>query len=616
MKTRTLYLGGALVIAGLGAWVLGSIFADESTHPQAIRGAQASGSTGPERFAAKRGERAATHEGDEDAAEPERAQDDATLPEVDAPEPAAAAVAEPPPCLLSGTVVDPRGLPVVGAKVRLVSGNRRRRNRSVDVTTDGVGRFQAEVRAGGVWIRVQADGFVPEQEGTEVRAGVPHDVGEIRLARGAQLRGRVTDGAGRPLPQARVRARGPGRGARHDARSDVDGRFSIQVREGVYRLSGEAPGYVATELDGVAVTEEAGAEVALVLQRGGTLRGTVWSPDGKPVPSAQVFAYRDGERLGADAADEQGRFAIDGIEPGPLELFARSEDRALSCRVPIQISAQEQVQDVVLHEAAKIAGQLRTPDGTPLAGVRVRAVEVRGDVRRRSQTDDDGRFAIENLYPGVYRLEVVRQGRRPTSPEGAEAVEVIRGVVERDLVIARGARIAGEVRDASGRPVEGAGVFAIRDGDYLGTTRTDEAGAFEIEDLPGGTYRLFVRGDSDGLVSLSTLEVAPEATLEGLSLVARPPAKLRGRVVGPSGEGLSGVVLEVRGVDSPVERRARTQPDGSFELGPLYDGDYVGELSGDALKLLEAKLGREVQAPEVALSIVNGRDAEQVWVVR
>jgi len=593
MKTRTLYLGGALVIAGLGAWVLGSIFAGESTRPDAIRGAQAPGSTGPERFAAQRGERAASDEG---AAEPERAQDDATLPEADEPEPAAAAGAEPPPCLLSGTVVDPRGLPVVGAKVRLISGNRRRRNRSVDVTTDGVGRFQAEVRAGGVWIRVQADGFVPGQEGTEVRAGVPHDVGEIRLARGAQLRGRVR--------------------ARHDARSDVDGRFSIQVREGVYRLSAEAPGYVSTELDGVAVTEEAGADVALALHRGGTLRGAVWSPDGKPVPNAQVFAYRDGERLGADAADEQGRFAIDGIEPGPLEVFARSEDRALSCRVPIQISAREQVQDVVLHEAAKIAGQLRTPDGTPLAGVRVRAVEVRGDVRRRSQTDDDGRFAIENLYPGVYRLEVVRQGRRPVSPEGAEAVEVIRGVVERDLVIARGARIAGEVRDTSGRPVEGAGVFAIRDGDYLGTTRTDEAGAFEIEDLPGGTYRLFVRGDRDGLVSLSTLEVAPEATLEGLSLVARPPAKLRGRVVGPSGEGLSGVVLEVRGVDSPVERRARTQPDGSFELGPLYDGDYVGELSGDALKLLEAKLGREVQAPEVALSIVNGRDAEQVWVVR
>ncbi|MCA8925499.1 MAG: carboxypeptidase regulatory-like domain-containing protein [Planctomycetes bacterium] len=613
MRPRTLYLGGALVIAGLGVLGLWALFADEGARAPSLRGAPEHGGSTLERIAASRATAATAPP--QHAAPPPASDDVGAELEADptAPTDPAPDAAPPPTTRVSGTVVDPRGLPVADAAVRLVSASRRRRGRAVDTRSDGAGRFYAEVDGRQLWVQVSAEGYVREQRGVELPPG-EEDLGEFQLARGARLSGRVTDPEGRPVADARVRVQGGRRGGRGPRETtDARGEFAFTLREGVYSLSAEAQGFVSTEVEDVPVTEELGGEASLVLQRGARLQGTVWGADGKPRPGAQVFAYRDGERLGAGSAGDDGRYAIDGIAPGPLELFARSDDRAFSCRVPIQVSAREQLQDVVLHESAKIVGQVRSPDGAPFPGLRVRAVEVRGDVRRRAETDAEGRFTIEHLYPGVYRLEVIREG---SAPAGGEEVEVTRGTVERELILPRGARLSGTVRDDRGQPLEGAGVFAILDGDYLGSTRTDAEGRFEVESLPPGSYRLFVRGDGDRVVSLTPLEVAADAVLEGLSVVARPPARLRGKVVGPSGEGLAGIVVRLRGVDSPVERRARTNPDGSFELGPLYDGVYSGELSGDALTLLGAKLGREVQAPEVQLTIQNGRDAEQVWVVR
>ncbi|MEZ6185692.1 MAG: carboxypeptidase-like regulatory domain-containing protein [Planctomycetota bacterium] len=246
-----------------------------------------------------------------------------------------------------------------------------------------------------------------------------HDLGELRLERGARLVGKVTDPAGRPLAGARVRVAGDRRGGGGGAESDAQGAFALNLREGVYRVSAEAQGFVRTELEQVVVTEAQGGEVALALQRGGRLSGTVYQPDGAAQAGAQLFVYRGGERLGETRADEQGAYGLDGLAPGPVEVFVRSGDRGLSCRVPLQISAREQRQDFVLHEAARIEGRLTTPDGEPLAGLRVRAVELQGDVRRDAESDADGRFAVANLYPGVYRLEVLRRGQRPPSSRAA-----------------------------------------------------------------------------------------------------------------------------------------------------------------------------------------------------
>ena len=98
-----------------------------------------------------------------------------------------------------------------------------------------------------------------------------------------------------------------------------------------------------------------------------------------------------------------------------------------------------------------------------------------------------------------------------------------------------------------------------------------------------------------------------------LELLVRPPARLRGRVLDPQGQPLAGVVINVRGGNSPVRRRATSAADGTFVIGPLYDGDYELRAQEGPLALLarkwevaDARVDRA--AKEAAAGAANLRD--------
>jgi protocatechuate 3,4-dioxygenase beta subunit len=324
-----------------------------------------------------------------------------------------------------------------------------------------------------------------------------------------------------------------------------------------------------------------------------------------------VFAFWQGRRLGMTRSDGEGRYRLANLRPGPVELFARSEDYALTVRTTGSAAAGElTVQDLVLVEGPRIEGVLRDPAGEPLAGLRVNAREKGGDVNRRSErTGEDGRFVVKNLYPGRYELRVGGDRRWGASRITLE-VEVVAGLLEQDITVPYGSGISGVVRDDKGKPVAKANVFAIVGRDYRGATRTNEKGEFRFEEqLPQGTYQLFVRVGDDRMVGLKEVVLSQGASLDDVELIARRPARMRGRVLDPQGQGLAGVVIEVHGGSSPVQRRATTSDDGSFEIGPLYDGDYELEAAEGPLLLLARKWAVErVQVEGFRFRIDAGRD--------
>ena len=71
----------------------------------------------------------------------------------------------------------------------------------------------------------------------------------------------------------------------------------------------------------------------------------------------------------------------------------------------------------------------------------------------------------------------------------------------------------------------------------------------------------------------------------------------------------AGVVITVRGGDSPVHRQAESQPDGGFAISPLYDGDYELEAEEGPLILLARKWEvTQVRIDPFRFTISQGRD--------
>jgi len=525
----------------------------------------------------------------------------------------------PEPFLLRGVVVGPGGQPVAGAAVQIRRMRRRGPSRSEEVQAGPLGAYEVELAPGRYFAWAEAEGLADsEPTGLAGEPGGEVEAEPLALRTASALSGRVTGPDGRPVEGARVEARvRRRRGGGAEAVTDAEGAFRLDgLAEGLYRVTAEREGFVTARQDDVPVAEGRGGEVELALEAAGRLEGLLRTPEGAVLPGGLVFVYRGSDRLDSTRSGDDGRFTVAGLSAGPVDVFARSDDYAYTCRCRLEVvPGRLTVQDVVLEEGPRIAGVVTDPTGAPLEGVTVRAHGVDGEVRREAESDAEGRYEVEHLYPGAYRLFVPRRDER-MRPRVEERVEVSSGVVERDLVVPNGAVVAGVVRGPDGQPLEGAWVFAIVGEEYRGRQETGEDGAYRIAGLDPGSYRVFVRVDGDRLVATSEVEVGRDAAIEGYDLVARAPARLRGRLVDPDGQPLAGIPLSLRALGHPVFRRETTDETGAFDVGPLYDGDY--ELTADegALALLATKRGAEaIRLAPLRLTVRDQRDVEREVVV-
>ena len=515
---------------------------------------------------------------------------------------------------LRARVLDPRGQPLADARVRLGAGSGRRRGRALTFVTDAVGAFEAALPPGRYALVAQAEGFArSEPAGVRVRSRETSEV-SLSLRVSSSLRGRALDLQGQPIASARVQVERGGR-----AETDAAGRFVISgLVEGLYDVSVEAKGYVRGRARDVAVTEERGGEVELRLEPGALVSGTLLGPDAQPVARGLVFAYRDRRRLGMGRSDAQGRYRLEGLSPGPVELFARSRDYELTARIQGELRARQLTAlDLPMAEGPTIVGVLRDRAGAPQEGLELTARDLAGDATRRARSDAEGRYRIEHLYPGRYELQVAAGRRRAALL--TEEVEVGVGETQLDLSVPRGARVTGRVLNGAGEPVPEALVAAAVGGDTRVFTQTGPDGAYALEDLPADTYRIFVRKrGEESLLGLSEeLSLSAGDLREGLQLIARRPARVRGVVLDGRGQPLAEVSVRARASDAPVTRRGRCDAEGEFELGPCYDGEYRLSVDPDDLRLLAAKRGvAKLVAEPARVEVREGQDQRCTLRVR
>ncbi len=284
---------------------------------------------------------------------------------------------------IGGTVVDPDGQPVAGAKVGFGHGEltdaRRPENHSfswLQVETDGEGRWEVSRIANEILGRISGSAEHPDfvrSESVEV-ARDPAAEPRLRarqyvfqLRRGVTVRGVVVDREGQPVFDATVRVGMLGEVHTRETRSLADGSFEVAAcTPGRKPVAAEAPGFAAATIE--ADIDETTPPLRLVLQPGKALRFRVLDKAGSPIagtwfaletlragpveenspgtPVPQVefsgLADAEGRAVWEEAPDQELSFAF--AKPGYLR------------RDEVRMRPSEQEHVVVLQPALTIAG--------------------------------------------------------------------------------------------------------------------------------------------------------------------------------------------------------------------------------------------------------------------
>lgn len=369
----------------------------------------------------------------------------------------------------------------------------------------------------------------------------------------------------------------------------------------------------------------------IVLGPGASLGGRAVDQHGKPVADAEVRVGRGiaGELgrihtwaelagLIATRSDAGGRFRLDGLLPGPIEVELRAPGFALAAaRTTLAAGGAEDVGDVTLRRGGRLAGFVVDDHGAPIRGARLKAqpatllfdyggpdnalhlvkghAMTEGGARHglytvETSTGLDGHFVFDGLGTDTYVVTASAAGREPVA-----LPPVAVGGPELDVVLSPAATLRVVVVDAvRSEPVNGARVEGRRLASRVPSgrdPRLDVTGPEDRGDLGPGVFEVSpigfagtaLRVTAPGYRPYEALLVGPTAGLEHRAGM-EPGAAVAGRVLDAADAPLVGALVTLawrQTANQPGERSfyesnqyAETGVDGRFEFTGLASGRW------------------------------------------
>jgi hypothetical protein len=434
-----------------------------------------------------------------------------------------------------------------------------------------------------------------------------------------RLTGRVIDGQGVPVAQAKVHLKAHGRDPwlvlaqerlwhpcpprpRSDEAVPVydkasspeevvalagrDGRFAFELAgpvEGM-EVRAEAAGCLRQESTLIPTPPRFPAKVELVLERGAVVSGRVLTARGLPAAGAEV-AISGGRSEAAEPmrTDAAGRYRVPGIEPGARDVMIQHASGKVRRHVEVAAGLSRQP-DLTLDDDSlrEIRGRVTGPDGGGLAEAFVVAALVPAfEAWNDSATSGaDGAFRLElresNAAGKTLTLDVGKTGFAPRhlrlDPAAAAAATTPLAVR-----LDPGARLTGHILGVEAESLPEV-TAEILQGDDRYRSPVSRDGEFRFAGLAPG--ELVATASYEGRCDSARLTLEPGAGGTVLNLEIPAGLEARGRVLAPDGTPVVGAsvvfqsVQESPGCATEATVRADSGEDGAFAT-PLQEGRYT-----------------------------------------
>ncbi len=321
------------------------------------------------------------------------------------------------------------------------------------------------------------------------------------------------------------------------------------------------------------------------------------------VEGARVLAAPAG-REGAWRAETRsgpgGTFRLAVPDRGPWTV--RVESRGLPPREIRGVTAPRRDLSVDLRPAGRLAFTLVDAEGLPVPFTRVFLLAPSSGVlreRRRARGDDEGRFLLDGVRPGVHTVRIVAPG---WSPLLVPRVEVSPGETADlgTLELGRGRLVGGLVTDPDGNAVPGACVSIVTGGVPEGgecDATTGEDGRFALPGVPRRAVSLLVTAPGLAPVTRDLPAAPPGGTDEGEVEIVLP----RGGTIACRVERIDGTPVgdaEVHVAGFARLLRALSGPDGRALLEHVPPGQRTVRARLDPRDPLAGEVEARVEVPE------------------
>jgi protocatechuate 3,4-dioxygenase beta subunit len=444
----------------------------------------------------------------------------------------------------------------------------------------------------------------------------------LEMEPGRTIEGKVVDKDGKPVAQAHVgvfRLNGitlyPG------TSSDDDGRFVLAgLADGSYMLFGFKEDVGANEQQ----TAPAGAKDVTITLVGGNemVLKVTDAATGNPVTSFSVRPYRVGP-LGYLWSPHVDVSAADGVwrqtlakQSWGVEVSAKGYAQKSLPSVPVP--SKDPV-EVKLDPAGVVHGRVTAKDGgTVIRGAKVYVkhggIPPSPEKDQQTVTDENGEFVLDSMPRSTTTIWIshVDWSEQSFPVEGRPRGDKGELPPAADFVLTSGGRITGHAYDKDHKPLAGETITVSRGPmDYLSLRNATVApdGAFDLHNVPPGTYRVTV-GGAFGADAKNGVQVTDGGVATVDFGAETGGQKLTGRLVKDDESPVSGagVVLDN---GAGATQTATTDAQGAFAFENLAPGRYSLRSWGRT-KTVDVTVAADEAPPEVVLTVLSGSIAGRI----
>lgn len=406
---------------------------------------------------------------------------------------------------------------------------------------------------------------------------------QVELQEPRSLSLRVVGPEEQPVPDAEVQVVGAGLAftsgpslGRTDSRGELR---SKGLKPGTLDLEVTARGYRDTRWGGVQIPRDRDPDpVTVTLEPAPALEGRVRDEEGNPVPDARIRVEPKVPApdrmmrlfLKQPATDPEGRFRIDGLEPGEYSVSARMHGTRRQARADVRLGWETAPVELVFEREADVSGRVVDEMGDPVPSAYVRMTSAEGDQETGGYSEADGSFRVQAVQEGEMSLVASARGYAVSEPQvlrvtgsGVEGIEI-------RLSREAAGTITGRVLGLSPEAFSRVEVAARYDGTYdSSSSRLDEQGRYRLSGLRSGTWQVTAtQANGPGASGEVRLEPGGEAVLD----LQFPEGLLFSGRISLGGAPLRGAQIAASSAASVA--RARSDSAGRFSLGPLKEGPH------------------------------------------